>query len=424
MNKQEYMDKLSKALESFGSEIKDEIVSDYEEHFQDGLAGGKSEEQIISELGSVEDLVEELKGLSDGSADNVDEEAQREKFEQQAKKTFDDISKAFASFVGSMAAGITKGAGKIGEELSGGAGDFAKSMSNAADVVANKSKQFAKDIAESYRNARGPVETEEQEYEGEELITSVAFSDITEVIAETDCADIVVEPSADGSVHFDCDYDATPGQKLGYKIDYHCEDGKAYAIIKKKSATSGFFKKLLGPETLYVKIPDRLERINLSSLSGDVDVSNVTVKRADLKTMSGDVVINAVNNKDVYASTMSGDVNAVNLSAVIAELKTISGDVEFSGDSENLSVSSTSGDLNVKAERTKVVRAVSVSGDINLELEGIDGYNAKVDTKSGDIDLFFGNEAHEDVKRGTYTLGSGACDITASSVSGDIKVEA
>ena len=424
MNKQEYMEKLSKALEGFGSEIKDEIVSDYEEHFQDGLASGKTEEQIIAELGSVEDLVKELKDLSDGTTDNVDEEAQRANFEQQAKKTFDDISKAFASFVGSMAAGITKGAGKIGEELSGGAGDFAKSMSNAADVVANKSVQFAKDVAASYRNARGPRETEEETGECEPLITNISFSDVTEVVAETDCADIVVEPSADGMVHFECDYDATAGQKLGYKIDYRCEDGKAYAIIKKKSATSGFFKKLIGPDTLYVKIPDRLEKLSLSSLSGDVDVSNVTVKRADLKTMSGDVVINAVNNKDVYASTMSGDVNAVNLSAVISELKTISGDVEFSGDSENLSVSSTSGDLNVKADRTKVVRAVSVSGDINLELVGLDGYNAKVDTKSGDIDLYFANEAHEDVKRGTYTLGSGACDVTANSVSGDIKVEA
>ncbi|MBP5151457.1 MAG: DUF4097 family beta strand repeat protein [Lachnospiraceae bacterium] len=443
MTRLEYMDALSKALESFGSDIKDEIISDYEEHFNDGLANGKTEEQIIAELGSIEDLVRELKDLkNDNTSDNG---RSFENFEKEAKKTFDDFSKAFAGFIGSMAAGVTNGAQKFTDSASGYASSMADSFSDsfgkaaesfgkAADVFADKSAQFAKEVAESYKNNRNestcerkcdPENGEDPSAEAEDLVMSVSYSDVNEISVEADCADIIVEPSEDGCVHFDCDYDATPSQKLAYRIEYGCEDGKAYAYIKKKSSVSSFFKKITGPEALYVKLPGSVDKVKLASLSGDVELSDVTLdKRADISTMSGDVILNNVSVRDIYASTMSGDVDAVNLTSGIAELKTMSGDVEIDGNVINICTQSTSGDVNVKITGARKVKTTSVSGDVNADLEGIDGYSASVDTKSGDINLYFGSESHEDVKRGSYTFGTGACEVTATSVSGDVTVEA
>ena len=44
MNKQEYMYNLFEALRPFDEDVRNEIISDYEEHFADGLANGKTEE--------------------------------------------------------------------------------------------------------------------------------------------------------------------------------------------------------------------------------------------------------------------------------------------------------------------------------------------------------------------------------------------
>ena len=60
MSKQEYMSALQNALAEFEEELVQEIVADYEEHFTEGAAKGKTEEEMIAELGSVEELVNEL----------------------------------------------------------------------------------------------------------------------------------------------------------------------------------------------------------------------------------------------------------------------------------------------------------------------------------------------------------------------------
>ena len=46
MNKQEYMYNLFEALRPFDEDVRNEIISDYEEHFADGLANGKTEYNI------------------------------------------------------------------------------------------------------------------------------------------------------------------------------------------------------------------------------------------------------------------------------------------------------------------------------------------------------------------------------------------
>ena len=56
MNKQEYMKKLQERLENFGKELQEEIMEDYRQHFAEGENEGKSEEEIIEELGNIEEM--------------------------------------------------------------------------------------------------------------------------------------------------------------------------------------------------------------------------------------------------------------------------------------------------------------------------------------------------------------------------------
>ena len=70
MNKADYMKELIEKLAGFEEELVQEIVSDYEEHFVNGLEKGKTEEAIIAELGTVDELILELQELQQESVKN------------------------------------------------------------------------------------------------------------------------------------------------------------------------------------------------------------------------------------------------------------------------------------------------------------------------------------------------------------------
>lgn len=56
MNKQAYMQRLDGALARLKPEDRREILSDFDEHFANGIAGGKTEEEVARELGEPEAL--------------------------------------------------------------------------------------------------------------------------------------------------------------------------------------------------------------------------------------------------------------------------------------------------------------------------------------------------------------------------------
>jgi uncharacterized membrane protein len=51
MTKHDFMAQLAQALGPLKPEERQDILADFEEHFQNGLAGGKSEEEVAAELG-------------------------------------------------------------------------------------------------------------------------------------------------------------------------------------------------------------------------------------------------------------------------------------------------------------------------------------------------------------------------------------
>lgn len=95
MNKTEYLSALKEALKDTDESVMEEIVLDYEEHFQIGMENGKSEEQICEELGAIDDLVKEIKEVyntnhSDEKNEESNEESNEEKNEE--NKSYDEQS--------------------------------------------------------------------------------------------------------------------------------------------------------------------------------------------------------------------------------------------------------------------------------------------------------------------------------------------
>ena len=60
MNKTEYLDLLKKKLKFADEDFVKSLIADFEAHFESGFAEGLSEEDIISHLGDVDEIVDSL----------------------------------------------------------------------------------------------------------------------------------------------------------------------------------------------------------------------------------------------------------------------------------------------------------------------------------------------------------------------------
>lgn len=61
MNKKDFMNKLSAYLGGISVEDREDVISDFEEHFNEGLAEGRTEEDIADSLGDPKALANQLR---------------------------------------------------------------------------------------------------------------------------------------------------------------------------------------------------------------------------------------------------------------------------------------------------------------------------------------------------------------------------
>ncbi|EAF1400633.1 DUF1700 domain-containing protein [Listeria monocytogenes] len=60
MNKQDFLNELNQRLELLDPKERRELLSDYQEHFRNGIEAGKSEEQIVFDLGKPEEIAADI----------------------------------------------------------------------------------------------------------------------------------------------------------------------------------------------------------------------------------------------------------------------------------------------------------------------------------------------------------------------------
>ncbi len=88
MTKKEYMDLLSRALENMEPEVARDIMEDYEAHFERAKESGRSDEEVIEELGSIEEFKEELAAFMTGKISSEKKNADAKGMEGNSKTEF------------------------------------------------------------------------------------------------------------------------------------------------------------------------------------------------------------------------------------------------------------------------------------------------------------------------------------------------
>ena len=420
MNKQEYMYNLFEALRPFDEDVRNEIISDYEEHFADGLASGKTEEQIVDELGSIDELIAELKDLKGKNKKGFDFDS------MDISKAADNLVKGIAGLVGSFAGTVTKGAEKMGESFSGGvdefADSFAKGVTNAAEKVYNKGSEFAKDISDSYKATRNS-DSDTRDVTTDEANGS--SDDASEIVVEGDCANIYVTASRDNVARINYSNHGTANQQLAYAFECYQKGNVLYGIAKRKNmGITNFFKSLTSPRIdLTVEVPRDFKAVTFKTASGEIKITGISAKKAVVGGVSGGIDMGSCGFETLKINNISGHVtvDGVNSEEIVAE--TISGGINIAAAADFVRAVTTSGRVNLITRNVSKVDAATVSGSIDMKLDGCSGISANVSSVSGRIDLACGDSVVRGTKSGKFTLGNGSTTVKASTVSGSISVE-
>lgn len=447
MKKEEYMGALKNALVSFDEELAQEIVNDYEERFRVGLEKGKTEEQVIAELGSIKDLVDELGEMQQGventagyvagnAKDNVNEKESTENREDTnygssgtyyQEKSFAESFDAAMKKFGKVFDNVMKEAGKVIEE--------------AAEQIEIHMEEAKKNHSYTYNGDGSFTDTYEgceKDMEGEPSVEQSGQGGVCchRVEVDADIADVVVHTTNEEEPRAVCHYYSHKTAML-YPFYTKQEGATFYVGVRRNRDTdkkSGFFRFGMSPSIkIELFLPSGVTLLEISSNSGDIDLNEVVTETMVLRSKSGDISASNLVCDRVRIETMSGDAEVQGTPAANMEISTASGDIEVTEcRGQYLEAKAASGDIDIKAEYKKCV-AKCQSGDVSIELLHDSDIIAK--SASGDVDIRL-VEAAETYQVNMHSV-SGECttggktkseslvptrSIEAKTVSGDVSV--
>lgn len=202
-----------------------------------------------------------------------------------------------------------------------------------------------------------------------------------------------------------------------------------------------------GDGEVTIQVPEQaVPHTQLCTTSGDVRIDNVTMADLSITTTSGDVEIEQCEDQHMQTAhivTTSGAVDDVTLYADEVNIRTTSGDVDDATlRAHTVAIGTTSGDVEDVNIHAKEVNVGTVSGDVEADIHAD---NASVRTTSGDAEVdgrmqtlnvstVSGDvEVNADVAGLVFKTVSGDVDvnckgdsirsITGSTVSGDVEVD-
>jgi len=200
-----------------------------------------------------------------------------------------------------------------------------------------------------------------------------------------------------------------------------------------------------GSATLELRVPRGVE-LQVGTVSADIDVAAVDVKRLQANTVSGDVLA-AGRSAESTLATVSGSIDA-SLQTPRLDLRTVSGAIRApAGGSGDIAAQTVSGRIGLGAGSVQRLSLESVSGSIDASASALaPGGRISAETVSGGITLRLPRNVSAQLKAGAFsgsinsdagkverprygpgssleaTLGGGNGDIRLESHSGSVRV--
>lgn len=189
-----------------------------------------------------------------------------------------------------------------------------------------------------------------------------------------------------------------------------------------------------GAGVVTLQLPEEfMPELNVSVCNGDAEVNDVRLSGLSVSTINGDIDVELPDDvmlERVKLDSKSGDVEAT-VYARDVSAQSISGDVRLEGSMETVKVNSTSGDVCLQVDAAQL-RFRTVSGDADIRCEGDRLQEITGGSVSGDIDVELPDDVQAqvttstvsgDVSNSHHAGGSRVVQVKLNSVSGDIRVE-
>lgn len=145
-------------------------------------------------------------------------------------------------------------------------------------------------------------------------------------------------------------------------------------------------------------------KVNVTTSSGDIEADNITADQLALTSSSGSLSANQILAKEITISTNSGDLNLENTTGNVTS-QSSSGEMKLEQVKGNIDLSSSSGDILVE-QLTGDGKIQSSSGEVILDAQRSDSLS--ISTSSGDVSL-----SKDNAFQGIYKLSTSSGDILA-----------
>lgn len=164
-------------------------------------------------------------------------------------------------------------------------------------------------------------------------------------------------------------------------------------------------------------------RVTITSASGDVTLENNIIEELSINSTSGDIEINNEEHhtmRSLRVRTTSGEIEG-EIYTDSCEMNTISGDMDLEGRYGALTVGSTSGDVTVRAD-VRQMRFRSVSGDMELNFDSREIESIQGQTVSGDVDVRLPGGMTVSEFKTHSTSGDSNCSVSHGSGENSVRI--
>ncbi|WP_128895319.1 DUF4097 family beta strand repeat-containing protein [Longirhabdus pacifica] len=390
MNKDKYFSQLESLLQNISQEDRKELLYDLHEYFETGLEAGKTEEEIIEELGHPETIAKEM--FADDSADPNVNGFKSDKYN---KYSYPLDMDSFKDIFDHSFHSAQKFKDKLNEKLKKFPFEsYAEVNSTTIDVLREETV--------SNKNIKG-------------IHIHTTISNIDMVVSEQDEIHIVLDGKISESIKEYLLFDVqSQGDTITVEVSLDSHNIRninanlnlQVSIPKNYNYEKAHLTSITGKTTIDGLLTNVLL---LESTSGNVHVKNSIAEQIDMHVVSGNIYLSDSTAKQTNIKVTSGNIKMDNVSSEHYNFSNVSGDIHVIDDTliGNMKATTTSGDVKVDIEETIPsvnINFGSITGEAKLNIdeltyetkkehkiiakkeEGL--YEIQVNTTTGDFTLF------------------------------------